>query len=1000
MKKQISIFCSKYLFIPLVITLAGCGGGGSSNTVTESNDSALPVFQANAVLIAPSATPTGDITDTTPTFTWQIIQNATEYQYGHESYEANENNGWRSYTLLVEDLTCNVVENSCSHTPSDFTFTVGDKKAWWVRAKINGTWAEWSDPHIFAVIQNPPSIGIPNIITPIGEIIDTTPEFSWSAVQDSTEYQFVHEDTDSNSQEYLVTKEQAGCSVIDQACAFTPPDNTFEVGETIKWWVRAKVNDIWGEWSDISTFTVIPETANNVIPLQISPVGEISTASPTLSWTMIEGATEYTFGHQETGTAVNWQQYSTTPALASCQNSNDVCTYTLPENTFVDGEKISWWVRALVDGNLQGWSRGMRFIVANLEPQLGLKINEVLAANTRSGLDPDFSQFSDWIELHNTTTESIDISGFGLSDDEDDPLQWKFPAGTIIEANSYLLVWADGEDKVASALHTNFKLSSKGEDLTLADNNGTVIDRIDFGKQVSDVTTTTQLDSNVYMTPTPGIQNGVTYASKDLSEEASFNFESGFFDNSISLVLSQENAADIFFTTDGSTPNSNSQKYTQAINVNETTVIRAIAMEEGVLPSKIISNTYFINHSSNLPVVSLTIDPDYLFDPKIGIYTDGDGTNGVPLNECSVDFTEPFNYAQEWERPSHLEFFGNTLESEFTLTSGISISGQCSRQNQKKSFAFELDSKFGTKSLEFKLFDSKDVEEFYDFKLRTGSFGYELSDVIGAELTHTGNLNIDYQAYRATQMFVNGEYWGLYNFREKKGAEFITSNYPDIDKDELDIINQGFEAKRGDTDDYYALEILLVTTLGLDLSNDADYQTIIGMIDESNYIDYMSLMIYSANTDWIGSNQRSWKEKKEGAKWRWMIDDLDAGFHTNSVDLNQFSVITQSGSSDVMVSLFKALTKNPTFNQKFKSRFMTLLDTVYSPDNMLNRINTIVDERYDYIPLENPVWDTITTGSFDRHVQRLKDFANARNTIVKNQLNIFIPDVVTETTVN
>ena len=989
------LFFSRYLLLPLLLTLVGCGGG-SSKTEADNTDSIHPVFLERDVTISPSATPSGYITETNPTFTWGTIQNATEYQYGHQDISSTQDT-WISYTFLAEDLVCNTLDDTCSHTPTDYVFTLGEQRAWWVRGKINGAWAEWSDPRVFTIVESLISTVIPTAIEPNGDISTTTPEFSWSSVQDTSEYQLGHENLDTTDwRAYTITKEQAGCLVINRKCSFTPENLTFELGDRIGWWIRAKVNDTWGEWSTVSKFTVSSDTTPTLIPTQITPDGNINTTTPTFSWSSISDATEYVLGHQETETSINWQQYAISPDQASCQNINETCTFTLAANTFNNGDNISWWVRAVINGSLQEWSEGKNFSISELETPQNVIINEVLASNSRTNLDPDFFALSDWIELYNPTTQDINISNFGLSDDDEDPLLWQFPEGTIIPANSYLLVWADDEDTQANALHTNFKISSKGETLTLTDSNGSIIDSFEFDDQESDISTAKQLTGAVFMSPTPGTQNGDSYTSADFSESPTFTFESGFFDGPITVALSQENGGDIYFTTDGSTPNVNSQKYTQPISINETSVIRAIAKEAGVLPSEIMSNSYFINQTSTLPIVSLTIDPDYLFDAKTGIYTEGDGTNGTPLTECSSDFTQAVNYAQEWERPSHLEYFGDTRESEFSLTSAISISGQCSRQNQKKSFSFELDSKFGTKKLEYKLFESKDADEFKDFKLRTGQFGYELSDVVSASLIDSGDLDIDYQAYRAVQMYVNGEYWGLYNFREKKGGDFIESNYPDIDKDEIDIINQGFEAKKGDTDDYFALEILLQSTLNLDLSNDADYQNIITMVDENNYIDYMALMIYSANTDWISSNQRSWKEKKEGAKWRWMTDDVDAGFNTINLNLNHFTTVLQSESTDVMVSLFKSLTNNATFRQKFKSRFISLLDSTFSPTSMLNQINTIVDKRDDYIPLENAKWSSINTGRFDRHVQRLRDFANLRSSIVRDQLNSLIPDPIVE----
>lgn len=987
------IKCSSFVFVGLLLTtallLSGCGGGSSSSNSNDiNNDLDRPVFSPHNLSISPSYSPTGNITDTTPTFSWKAINNATEYHVGH--HDSQDENTWRSYKVLAVNANCPNAEDNCVNTPTDPVFSVGGQRVWWVRAKIGGNWAEWSAPHIFTIIDNSTTIGVPEAIAPTGEITDTTPEFLWSAVSNASEYQFGHEGTARNWHQYNILKEQAGCLNNSQTCAFTPGNHTFVVGDQIEWWVRAKVNGDWGEWSTASPFIVIQQPpTTRLIPEQIAPSGDITSIRPQFSWTAVTNATEYRLGHEETNTEVNWNEYTISPANAGCQSTNQNCIYTLPVNTFNVGDNISWWVRAEVAGNLEEWSTGKNFTVLEAPVPLEIKINEVLAANTQTNLDPDFFEFSDWLELYNPSNQNIDISNYGLSDDEN-PLQWRFPAGTIINANSYLLVWADGEDTNENALHSNFKLSSKGEKLTLADNTGAIIDSIDFKKQNSDISSTVQNAEIVFMSPTPGAQNTTIHDSKDRSKAPGFSFDSGFFENPIVLSLTQENSAEIFYTIDGSIPNQDTTKFIQPINITETMVVRAAALEANGLLSEIISRTYFINHTSTLPVVSLTTDPNYLFDPKIGIYTDGDGTNGIPLNQCSSTFTVPKNYAHDWERPVHLEYFGTNRQSEFLLATGISISGQCSRQTEKKSFSFEMDSKFGFKSLKYKLFDQKNIDKFKDFILRTGESGFEVSDILAVAVVQDGILNIDYQAFRTAQMFVNGDYWGLYNFREKKGKDFITANYPDIDDDELDIINQGFKAKTGDTDDYFALEVLL-HDLNLDLSNDADYQQIISIIDENNYIDYMALMIYSANSDWISSNQRSWKEKKAGAKWRWMLDDVDAGFHINNINLDQFSILIQSDITDVMVSLFKGLTKNSTFKQKFKTRFTALLDTTFSSANMINVIDTIIDERKDFIPLETPVWNSITTAKFNQHVQSIKDFVNARDAVVRNQLNSFIP---------
>ena len=109
-------------------------------------------------------------------------------------------------------------------------------------------------------------------------------------------------------------------------------------------------------------------------------------------------------------------------------------------------------------------------------------INELMASNDNTMFDPQ-GDADDWIELKNTAETEIDLSGMYLSDDRAEPRKWQFPTGTTIAAGGYLLVWADDDDGDSPGLHTNFKLSAKGESVVLSDtddNGNTVIDAVDF----------------------------------------------------------------------------------------------------------------------------------------------------------------------------------------------------------------------------------------------------------------------------------------------------------------------------------------------------------------------------------------------------------------------------------------------------------------------------------------------------------------------------------------
>lgn len=141
-----------------------------------------------------------------------------------------------------------------------------------------------------------------------------------------------------------------------------------------------------------------------------------------------------------------------------------------------------------------------------------LVINEFMADNETTITD-SAGEYDDWIELRNLTDAGIDLSGMYLSDNEDNPLKWTFPEGTTIEANGYLIIWADEDgDKDQEGLHANFKLSSKGETITLVDtdaNGNLLLDSWTYEDLADDASAIRTSDGSrtVSFTPTPGSAN-------------------------------------------------------------------------------------------------------------------------------------------------------------------------------------------------------------------------------------------------------------------------------------------------------------------------------------------------------------------------------------------------------------------------------------------------------------------------------------------------------------
>jgi hypothetical protein len=619
-------------------------------------------------------------------------------------------------------------------------------------------------------------------------------------------------------------------------------------------------------------------------------------------------------------------------------------------------------------------------------PKTNIFINEIMASNTNTTMDKDFYKFSDWIEIYNKTETELDIKGYKLVD-EGNPQGWIFPQGSKIAPNSYLIIWADKKSttqredgKRIAELHTNFKLNDKSEILSLYDASGTLLDKVEFKKQKADISYGRDKDKYTwgYMQPSFKEKNRKITIKNDRASKPEISLQND------KITITTDDGGTIYYTTDGSTPTKNSTKYSTPITYDKTIVVKSISYKNDYLPSKVNTETFIKNFETTLPTISLSIDSKYLNDDKIGIYVEG--KNGKSLPGCGQDANKTFNFAQEWARPAYVEYFDKNKQKQFEVGLDARIAGQCSRLSNKKSFKLDLDNKYGSKSIKYKLFPTKDnIDKYKDFKIKTGYNKYGLEDILAATIAEKGNLNIDYQAYTAMRMFVNGEYWGVYNLREQKGKNYLKSNHPEIDSN-LDIIKGGYEPKQGDLTAYYALGKYINEH---NLTDATNYQEIQELVDIENFIDYMALLIYSGNDDWLEGNYRPWKERKNGTKWRWMLDDIDRGFSTSVKDRNLFNDIYDTTKYDTtMKRLFVKLSENSDFKTNFKNRFNTLLDSAFSVQTVQNILISMDEERNKYMGMEQNKWG-ITKNSYQTHVDDIKTFISARTDIVRNQLASF-----------
>ncbi|MCD4790821.1 MAG: CotH kinase family protein [Bacteroidales bacterium] len=595
------------------------------------------------------------------------------------------------------------------------------------------------------------------------------------------------------------------------------------------------------------------------------------------------------------------------------------------------------------------------FNLLTLYGQSEIYINEFQASNYSTIVDNDFIAFSDWVEIYNKSAEPVDISGYFLTDDLQDTQKWQIPANTLVPAEGFLIFWCDKKDIVLSEYHTNFKLSRGGEEIGLFDQNGTLIDSVIFEEQVQDVSYGRKPDGGTdwyyFAQPTPLSQNNTeTFLTNEQTPDVEFSIASGFYSSSqyLNLYTTTSNV-EIRYTTDGSVPTQNSQLFTTPFTVDSTVVIKARAFKENLLPGNIRSQSYFINESTELSVVSLVINPEFLWDTLIGIYVD-----------------ENIGDRRYWERSTTIEYFDKDHEPGFTIDADIRLFGNSAIFYPQKSLAV-----FPDVPLDYQLFDSRETNEFYSFLLRSSSDDWPYTMLRDA-LMHSvikDQLNLDYQAYNPSVVFINGDYFGIHNIREKLNERFLATYYNvapnNVDLMFMDLRDTTIVALEGDTTEFSNMLSFIHSN---DLSIDENYNTVKDLIDVENYIDFVASNIFFSNGSWH-HNVKVWREKTENAKWRWLLYDLDRGM--TYYYLNTYNVLRDIDTTDIF---FTHLNQNEDFRNTLLNRLSGFMNSAFEQNRVIHIIDSLANIIENEIPAHSTRWKDECDYQGNCGVQSLNDW--------------------------
>lgn len=574
------------------------------------------------------------------------------------------------------------------------------------------------------------------------------------------------------------------------------------------------------------------------------------------------------------------------------------------------------------------------FLLANGVPV----INEIMASNNNTLADRD-GDFPDWIEIYNPGGTTINLENWALSDDENQPRKWIFPT-TNLAPGGIKLIFASGKNYVSEApfFHTNFKIKASGEALILSDSVGSVVDRIITGTLATDLSWGRQPDGAAdwyfFNAPTPDASNTSTGFSA-FPDPVEFSHPGGFYNNTISLELRTNSpSAEIRYTSDYSEPTLDSRLYTGPISITRTGVVRARTFETGLLPGKVASQTFIFNENITLPVISLATNREHLFDNQTGIY---------------------INYWDDWERPIHFEMFEPDGRQVVNVDAGIKIGGGLTRRRPQKAFRIYFRSEYGANNVHYQFFPDMPVFDFSTLFLRNSGNDWDQAHFRdGFIQTLVRDLDIDTQAFRSSVIFLNGQYWGILNIRERLTEDYLAAHYS-VDPDNVDLLEivhttSQIQVIEGDADKFDAMYNFIIEN---NLSQKEAYQQVQTLLDVSNFMDYVITEIYSRNMDWPTNNVKIWREKTENSKFRFMLFDLDWSYGYSQIrqgerETYKANTLTRALDPDGLYipRILTKLLENDSFKHEFINRFAEYFNTIFAPQHALevmHRLQAILE---------------------------------------------------------
>lgn len=562
------------------------------------------------------------------------------------------------------------------------------------------------------------------------------------------------------------------------------------------------------------------------------------------------------------------------------------------------------------------------------------------------------------VEVHNASEISDDLCCTAMLSAGHTPT-W---AGSV-QANPLLSFSETGR-------HLNFRLDAEGEDIFLTDPLGDLVDQLTTGPLYLDQSigrsATGRGNLTHFIAPTPGAAN-TTEGRVGFVVAPSISPPSGPLRVRREIHLSCPTpGAQLRYTLDGSEPTESSALYQGALFLpgkdRGMLPLRVRAFAPGLWPSRVSTGSFFTELPHTLSVLSLVTDPENMW-----------GANGLYSN----------TNAQE-DRPAHVTLFETNGRTAFALDLGAKPHGHASLSYPQKPLALIARSGYGHGSIDHPVFGpDHPLQSFRRLLLRNAGQDFNramLRDGLCAELMRGEDLDVS--GFKPVATYINGEYWGIQNLRERQDKEHPAAHH-DVDPHGIDLLEfAGWEVHEGSNDSFFDLVDYLDNH---DLSDPEIYAAVCDVIDVEELSNYAIAQDFLINEDWPHNNVKFWSPQAIGGKWRWFQYDFDGslGAWGTSHTANRIDVVF-SGSHQI-TDILQHLRSSPEFNREFVNRYADLLNTTLTPSRTTGVLQALSAKIADEMPRHLERWNQ-STHNWVADIQEIDHFLSQRPPHVRQHL--------------